>query len=116
MKFYATVHEQCLAKKKKKNLSLGVQLEDWRNKKVLSLPLLQVGGIITWVEGKGGPFLAPWKNSVCVCQPLNQITEFRQGVVCGSWVTSAEWLPVSWRGCVRHHLLPIRRGFGLLLP
>lgn len=32
MKFYATVHEQCL-KKKKKNLSLGVRLENWRNKK-----------------------------------------------------------------------------------
>ena len=43
--------------------------EVWRtmvHQKALSLLLLQVGGIITLAEEKGGPFLAPWKTSVFV--------------------------------------------------
>lgn len=33
---------------------------------MLSLLFLQVGGIITLLEEKGGPFPAPWKNSMFV--------------------------------------------------
>lgn len=42
MEFYATVHEQCLTKKKK-NLSLGVRLENCRNKKCFHYYCFKLG-------------------------------------------------------------------------
>lgn len=43
MEFYATVHEQCLTQKKKKNLSLGVRLENRRNKKCFHCCCFKLG-------------------------------------------------------------------------
>ena len=42
MEFYATVHEQCLTQKKK-NLSLGVRLENRRNKKCFHCCCFKLG-------------------------------------------------------------------------
>lgn len=50
----------------KKISASGGLTGELEKQKVLSLLLLQVGRIITVVEEKGGPFLAPWENNMFV--------------------------------------------------
>lgn len=65
-----TSHEQYY--KKKKNLSLGVRLENGRNKKYFHCCCFQVGGNNYLGGGKGrGAFLAPWKNSMFILLKLD---------------------------------------------
>ena len=78
---------------------------------MLSLLLLQVGGIITLVEEEGGPFPAPWKNSVSAPKLDHCIQEG-----CHTWIPGS----CQQNGClgrgtdVGHPLLPIRAGVLLL--
>lgn len=64
----------------KKKSQPGGSTGGLEKQKVLSLLLLQVGGIITLVEEKGGPFLALLEKQY-VCQPLNWIIKFKKGVM-----------------------------------
>jgi len=69
MEFYATVHEQCLTKKKKKFLAWGF---DWRIAETKSAftTVASSWGNNYFGGGKGRAISSPLENQ-CVCQPLN---------------------------------------------